>query len=68
MMWSTQTKLIQNVNHNQITCRACVQIQLDTDGVYAIIDTKMLKPPHNLLFNLVDLDYERNTYIVTLDK
>ena len=49
---------------NHMTCRACVQIQLYFDGIYASIDTQILKTPHIHLFHLAALDNVRNPDIV----
>ena len=51
-----------------MTCRACVQLQLDVDEIDAIIDTKMINPPHDLLLHLETSDYGRKTDIGTLKK
>ena len=40
--------------HSRMTCRACVQLLFDEDGIDASINTKMLKTPHDLLFHLAD--------------
>ena len=40
--------------HIRMTCRACVQPPPDLDGIYARIDTKILKTPQILLVHLVD--------------
>ena len=36
-----------NCNHSHMTCRACVQLPLDVDGIYASIDTKFLKKTYS---------------------
>ena len=60
--------MIKKYKHNHMTCRACVKPSLYLDGVYDIIDTQMLKPPHNMLVQLADLYYGRNIDIVTFNK
>ena len=54
--------------HVRMTCRACVQIPLDSYGIDSIIDTQNLKKPHDMLVNLAALDYERNPNIVTINR
>ena len=44
-----------NCNYSHMTCRACIQLQLDVDEIYAIIDTTMLTPPHIILVHLAAL-------------
>ena len=51
-----------------MTCRACVQLPLDTDGIYARIDIKILKITSDLLFHLTALDNRSNPDIGTLNK
>ena len=51
-----------------MTCRACIKLQLNVDGIDASIDTKMLKNSHILLFQLVALDNFRKPDIGTLNK
>ena len=51
-----------------MTCRECVQLPLYVDGIYASIDTQMLKPPHILLFRLDALYNGRNLDIGTINK
>ena len=36
-----------NCNHSQMNCRACIQLPLYVDGIYASIDTQMLKIPYS---------------------
>ena len=50
------------------TCRDCIQLPLDVNGIYASINKQMLKTPHDLLFHLVDLENGRKPYIGTLKK
>ena len=57
-----------NSNYSHMTCRACVQLPLDVDGIDVSIDTQMLKNPHNILFHLADLDNGRKPDIGTLKK
>ena len=57
-----------NFKHIRITCRACIQLPLDVDGIDSRICDQMLNPPHYLLVHLVDLDNGRNTDIGTLMK
>ena len=54
--------------HSRMTCRDCFEPPLDLYGVDAIIDTKMLKNPHIILFPLGALDNGINPDIVTLKK
>ena len=54
--------------HSRMTCMAFVQLELDLDGIYAIIDNQMLKTPHDILVHLSTLDYGRKPDIVTLKK
>ena len=51
-----------------MTCRDCVQLPLDVDGIDSSIDTQMLKTPHVLLFQFASIYYGGNTYIGTLKK
>ena len=51
-----------------MTCRACVELPLDVDGIDSIIDTKSIKNPHDLLFHLAALDNVINIDIDTLKK
>ena len=55
-------------NHNSITCRDCVQLQLYVDDTDASIDTQMIKPLNNMLVHLSDLDYGIIPDIGTLNK
>ena len=52
-----------NCKHSCITCRACVQLPLDVDGIDAIINTQMLTTPHDLLVHLEAFNHGRNPYI-----
>ena len=36
-----------NFNYIRMACRECIQIPLDVDGIYASIDTQILKNPHS---------------------
>ena len=58
----------QNCNHSCINCKACVQLSLDEDGIYGIIDTKTLKTPRILLLKLENLDNGGKPGIGTLNK
>ena len=51
-----------------MTCRDYIQLPLDVDGIYASIDTKILKTPQNILLHLVYLDNGRNPDIGTFKK
>ena len=51
-----------------MTCRFCVQLPLDLDGVDDSINTQILKTPHILLSHLWALDNGRNSYIGKLRK
>ena len=51
-----------------MTCRACVQLPLYIYGIDDIIDTKIIKTPHDILVRLMALDYGRNPDIGTLKK
>ena len=57
-----------NCKHSCMTCRVCVQLPLDVDGIDASIYTQMLKTPHNILFRLKALDNGRKPDIGTLKK
>ena len=57
-----------NWNHSCITCRACVKLPLYGNGIYASINTQMLKTPHDLLFRLADLYNGINPEIGTIKK
>ena len=54
-------------NYFHMTCRACVQLPLGVDGIYASIYTQILKN-NILLVHLAALDNGRNTDIGTLKK
>ena len=56
-----------NCNYSCITFRDCIQIPLDIDGIYASIDTQILKT-HIILVHLEALDNGRNPDIGTLKK
>ena len=58
----------QNFNYSRITCRACIQIPLDIDGIDSSIDTHMLVKTHILLVHLANLDNGRKPDIGTLKK
>ena len=51
-----------------MTCRACIKLPLDVDGIDASIDTHMLEIPHILLFHSAALDNGRKLDIGTLKK
>ena len=57
-----------NFDYSCMTCRACVQLPLDVDGIDASIDTQILKPPHILLVHLAALDNDRKPGIGALKK
>ena len=57
-----------NCKHSRMNCRACVQLLIDVDEIYAIINTQMLKKPHGLLVHLVALDNGEKPDIGTLKK
>ena len=57
-----------NCKHSRMTCRACVQLILDVDGVDSIINTQMLKTPHDILVHLAALDHGRNPEFGTFKK
>ena len=52
--------------HNPMTLRECAQFQLYADGIDAIIDNKMLKTLHIIIFHLAALENGRNPDISTL--
>ena len=52
----------------RLTCRACAQLPLDVDVIYARIYTQIMETIHDILVQLVDLDYGRNPDIGTLKK
>ena len=54
--------------HNCMTCRACVKLPLDVDGIDDSIGTQMMKPPNYLLVYLADLDYGKNPDTGTFKK
>ena len=68
MMTFHPDKADTKFKHSRITCRVCVQLPLDAYGIDASIDNQMMKTPHDLLVNLADLDYGKNTCIGTLKK
>ena len=51
-----------------MNCRACVTLSLDVDVIYYIIDTKILKNPHDILVHSAALENGRNSDIGTLKK
>ena len=51
-----------------MTCRACVQLPLDVDGIDTSINTQILKTPRGLIVRLADLYNGRNPEIGTLKK
>ena len=51
-----------------MTCRACVKLLLDVDGIGDIINTQILKTPHDLLIHLAALENGINPEIGTLKK
>ena len=51
-----------------MSCRDCIKLPLDVYGIDAIIDTKILKPPHDILVHLAALDHRRNPDIGSLKK
>ena len=53
-------------NHSCMTCRACVKLPLDVDGIDAKINNQIMKPPHDILLHLEALYSEKNPYIGTL--
>ena len=57
-----------NCKNSLLTCRACVQLLLDVNGVDAIINIQMLKTLHGLLVHLAAFDNGRNPDIGTLKK
>ena len=57
-----------NRNHSRITCRSCIKIPLDMDGIDDSIDTQILNPSHIILFHLEFLYNGRNPDIGTLKK
>ena len=56
------------LNYSHMTCRPCIKILLDVDGIDTSIDTKMIPPPHILLVHLAALDNGINPDIATLKK
>ena len=68
MMTVQPYKADKNFNYSRMTCRACVQLPLNVGGIDSSIDTKILKNPHILLFQLVALDNFRKPDIGTLNK
>ena len=57
-----------NFNYSHMTCRDCVELPLDVDGIDSSIDTQIPKNPHDLLGHLVVLYNGRNPDIGTLKK
>ena len=51
-----------------MTCKACVQLPLDVNGIDAIINTQMFKIPHDILVHLAALENGRSPVIGTLKK
>ena len=56
------------LKHSCMTYRVCVQLPIYVDGIDAIINTQMLKTPHDLLLHLMDLGNRRKLYIGILNK
>ena len=54
--------------HSHMTCRACVQLPLDVDGIDAIINNQTMKSPHDILVHLAYLDSGINPEVGTLKK
>ena len=55
-------------NHNHSTCRSCIKLPLDVDGIYANIDNQILKPPRDILVHLEALENGRKADIGTINK
>ena len=58
----------QNCKHSRMTCRSCVQLLIDVDGIDASINTQIMKTLHDLLLHLAALDNGRNLDIGTLNQ
>ena len=54
--------------HSCMTCRACIQLPLDVDGVNSSIDTQILKTPRDGLVHLAALENGINPDIGTLKR
>ena len=54
--------------HGCMTCRDCVKLPLDVDGIGDSISTQMMKTLHDLIFHLAALDYGIKPEIGTLKK
>ena len=57
-----------NCKNSRMTCRACVQLPLDVNGIEASINTKMLKIPHDIIVHLATLENAKKPHIGTLKK
>ena len=57
-----------NCKHSHMTCKSCVQLPLDSNGIDASINTQILKTCHNLQVHLEDLENGRKSEIDTLQK
>ena len=57
-----------NLKHSRMTCRDCVKLPLDVDGIGDSISTQMMKTLHDLIFHLAALDYGIKPEIGTLKK
>ena len=51
-----------------MTCRYYVKLPLGVYIIYDVMDTKILKTPHDLLVHLATLEKDRNTDTITLNK
>ena len=51
-----------------MTCRACVQLQLNLYGIDASINNQIMKTSHDILVHFTNLDNERKPEIDTLKK
>ena len=57
-----------NCENSRMTCRSFIQLPLNVDEIDAIIDTHILKTPHDILVHLVVLDNGIKPDIGTLKK
>ena len=59
---------VPNCKYSRMTCRSCVQLLLNVNGIDTSINTHMVKLPHDLIVYLEDLENGRNPDIGTLKK
>ena len=57
-----------NCKYSRMTCRACIQLPLDVDGIDTSINNQNVKTPHYPLVHLAALENVRKPNIGTLNK